>query len=359
MKKVLQKNEERNPSNYTEKNKKKENDEDNEGLFWNIYSISCIFISIILIIISCFAINNFNENIKKFNKNYKWPKLSDLIPSIYILPLLMLFKATRACLSRGLVEFCLAKKYKQAKEGDNKELAYLYRLKLARHIYKIIFYTGFTIFGYHVLHNLPYFPKSMLGNGWMPNMFLKGFPDSYFHEKPPLFDLYYNISLAYFLNDFIFLFIKERQSDFLIMILHHICTISLIIFSFITNYSNIGSLVIFCHMQSDILVHVTRFFVRTDFSLIIVGFIGIMFLINYSYMRQYVFGEMIYTICKYITWEWGLITSTLTLFLVILYIMHIRWTSVLIIKIYQSLSTGKNCGDDTNYDKLLKEKKHK
>ena len=352
MKEKQQKKEKANSSKDTD-----ENQENNEGLFWNIYSISCIILSIILIIFSCFVINNFNENIKKHNLNYKWPKLSDLIPSVFILPLLMAFKTGIEYFSRGLVELCLAKKYKQPKNENDKNSADLYRHKLARHIYKIVFYVGITIFGYRVLHNLPYFPKSMLGNGWMPNMFLKGFPDSYFHEKPPLFDLYYNISLAYFVNDFIFLFIMERQSDFIIMILHHICTISLIIFSFITNYSHIGSIVIFCHMQSDILVHVTRFLVRTDCPLIITGFVGMMFLFNYSYMRQYVFGEMIYTICKYITWKWGLITTTLTLFLIILYIMHVRWTSVLIIKIYQTFTTGKNVGDDTNYDKLLREKK--
>ncbi len=149
----------------------------------------------------------------------------------------------------------------------------------------------------------------------------------------------------------------ERQSDFIIMILHHICTISLIIFSFITNYSNIGSLVIFCHMQSDILVHITRFLVQTDNSIILIGFVGILFLLNYSYMRQYVFAEMIYTIYKYITWKWGLITTTLTLFLVILYIMHIRWTSILLIKTYELFTSKKDVTDDVNYDKLLNEKK--
>jgi hypothetical protein len=354
MKEKMQKREKGKPSKDTS-----EKEGQKEGLFWNLYSISCIILAIILITFSCFVVNNYIENIKKHNVNYKWPKMSDLIPSIYILPLIMAFKTAIEYFSKGIVEFCLAKKYRQPKDERNKELAKIYRHKLARHIYKITFYVIFTIFGYYVLHDLPYFPKSMLGSGWMPTMFLKGFPESYFHEKPPLFDLYYNISLAYFCNDFIFLFIMERQSDFIIMLLHHICTISLIIFSFITNYSNIGSLVIFCHMQSDILVHLTRFLVRTDFSIYIIGFVATMFLINYSYMRQYVFGEMIYTICKYITWEWGPITSTLTLFLVILYILNIRWTSVIIIKIYQTFSSGKNIGDDINYDKLLKERKNK
>ena len=135
--------------------------------------------------------------------------------------------------------------------------------KKARHIYKITFYTGISIFGNYVLKDLQYFHKSMIGKGYMPAMFLPGFPNSYFHEKPPLFNFYYNLSLAYFVCNFIFLFISEyKQSDFINMLLHHICTIILIIFSILTNYSNISCLVIFCHMESDILLHLERFLLQ-------------------------------------------------------------------------------------------------
>ena len=325
-----------------------------EITFWNSFFILCIFLSSILSIVLCFFIKEFNDNIKRHNLNYNWPKLSELIPSLYILPLIMAFKTVIELLSKGLVESCLAKKYKQPKNEEFKKLGNIYRHKLSRHIYKIIFYVGITIFGYHVLHDLPYFPKSMLGNGYMPNMFLKGFPDSYFHERSPLFVLYYNISLAYFVNDFIFLFIMERQSDFINMILHHICTISLILFSFMTNYSNMGSLIIFCHMESDILLHVSRFLLQTDSSTFLIGFVGVIFTINFIYMRQYVFGEMIYTVYKYVTWKWGIITTTLWLFAGILYIMHLRWSYILLSKMAELLVTKKKVADDINYDKLVK-----
>ena len=189
----------------------------------------------------------------------------------------------------------------------------------------------------------------MLGKGYMPAMFLPGFPNSYFHEKPPLFNFYYNINLAYFFCDFIFLMISEKQSDFVNMLLHHICTISLIIFSFITNYSNIGCLVIFCHMESDILGHAIRFVVQTDLPIYIIGLTGISFLSNFIYMRQYVFGDMIYTIYKYITWKWDIITSMLWLFLVILYIMHFRWSSILLYKEGQIVFQNKRVTDDIKY----------
>ena len=344
-----------------EKEKEKESEETKEEKksFFDSFFISCIFVTIILIPFMVFAINDFNDNIKKHNLNYQWPKLSDLIPSIFILPLIMAYKTIIEYLSKGFSESCLAKKYKEAKTEKMKKLANIYRHKLPRHIYKITFYVGITIYGYYVLRNLPYFPKSMLGNGYMPKMFLKGFPDSYFHERSSLFILYYNISLAYFVNDFIFLFIMERQSDFIKMLLHHICTISLIIFSYVTNYSNIGSLVIFCHMQSDILLHVTRFLLQTDNPVPIVGFIGIVFTINFVYMRQFVFGDMIYTIYRYITWKWGIITTTLWLFLVMLYILHLHWSYILLSKTTELLKTKKGIIDDVNYDKLIKNNKNK
>ena len=327
-------------------NSEESKEKEKEGIFWNTFWFLCIIVSIILVIASCFFINDFNTNIKKYNINYPWPKLTDLIPSLYLLPIIICFKLFIEFLFKGFVESCLSKKYKQP---HLKELGDKYRKKLARHIYKIIFYTGITIFGYYVLKDLPYFPKSMGGKGYMPEMFLSGFPNSYFHVKPPLFDFYYNINLAYFECDFIFLLICERQSDFLNMFTHHICTIFLIIFSFITNYSNIGSLIIFCHMESDILGHAIRFIVQTDQPIFFIGLIGVSFISNFIYMRQYVFADMIYTIYKYITWDWGIITTMLWLFLVILYIMHLRWSSILLYKTGQIVFQKKRVTDDIKF----------
>ena len=337
-------------SKGTEENKEK------EGIFWNSFWFVCILLSIVLISISCFFINDFNNNIRKYNLKYRWPELTDLIPSLYLLPMIICYKLFIEYLSKDFVEYCLSKKYKHPKL---KELKDKYRLKLSRHLYKITFYTGITIFGYYVLKDLPYFPKSMGGKGYMPAMFLPGFPNSYFHEKPPLFDFYYNLNLSYFFCDFIFLIISERQSDFINMLLHHICTISLILFSFMTNYSNIGCLVIFCHMQSDILGHAIRFVVQTDLPIFIIGLTGISFLSNFIYMRQYVFGEMIYTIYKYITWKWDIITFMLWLFLVILYIMHFRWSAILLVKegqiVFQKkrVTDGIKYNDEKNYENKI------
>ena len=71
---------------------------------------------------------------------------------------------------------------------------------------------------------------------------------------------------------------------------------------------------------------------------------------NFVYMRQFVFGEMIYTIYKYITWKWDIITSMLWLFLVILYIMHFRWSAILLVKEGQIVFQKKRVTDDIKYN---------
>ena len=75
---------------------------------------------------------------------------------------------------------CLAKKYKDPKNEEFKKLGEIYRYKFARYIYQINHYFSITIFGYILLHILLYFPKSMLGKGYISTMFAKPVPNSYF-----------------------------------------------------------------------------------------------------------------------------------------------------------------------------------
>lgn len=326
--------------------------------YWNIVWVICIVIAIFFTFKLAQIIWKYIENEKRLKPaDYKFPEISDLLPTLYLMPIIMVMKFSIQYLSKGLVEYCLADKYKHPKNEEYKKLAAIYRHKMARHCYKIIFYVGITIFGYYVLEPLDYFPKSMLGHGSMYKLFDKGFPASVYHKKTKYFDLYYNICLAYFSNDFVLLFLMERQSDFINMILHHICTLSLIIFSFLSNYSNVGSLVLFLHMNSDIFVHITRFLIQTDLPLIVSSISGIMFAINFPYMRQYVFGEIIYHIIRYVP-EWSLEAYAFVGFLLILYLMHVNWSCILIFKTIQLFTTrrGKGIIDNIDYDKLVKGK---
>ena len=112
-----------------EKNPKMKMNKKKEEKCWNSFWVLCIIFSAILIVASCFFINDFNQNIKKHNVKYPWPKLYDLFPALYILPMVIFFKLAIERLSKGLVESCLAKKYKQPKNQEMKELGDIYRYR--------------------------------------------------------------------------------------------------------------------------------------------------------------------------------------------------------------------------------------
>lgn len=320
---------------------------------WNtIFSIFLVGSSY-FIIGSILEIKNFIKEIRKHNLAYEWPKLSDLLPSIYLIPLIALCKTIIEKNAKYLVEIFLAKKYKNPKNKEYAKLAEIYRFKLSRHVYKASFYGFITIFGYIVLKPLDYFPKLMLGNGSAYNLFIKGYPNCYFYKRSNLFVLYYNLCFAYFSTDFIYLFIEQKQSDFTNMLLHHVCTLSLILFSYTTSYSNIGSLVLFLHNETDVLLHITRFLIQTD-HYIITGVVGVIFTLNFIYMRQIVFGHVIYVLYLYFKDKFIIVNTTMFLFLCVLFIMHFRWSMILLYKAKELLFKKKVIVDIVNYDKVVK-----
>ena len=296
----------------------------------------------------------FRNDLKLKNPSYKFPEFSDLKPVLLFFPIILIIKVISESSLMNISYKIMKKKYKDPNDEVNYLLGKIYEKKLPVHIFKLSYYTFITLFAYFILVQVDYFPKTLLGHGYMPNMFLKGYPDSYYHIKPNLFDLHYFICLSYFCCDFIYLlFIYERQNDFYTMILHHICTISLIIFSYITNYSNIGSIVLIIHNVSDAFIHLSRTLIQTDCHEFFKNTSAVSLVIFFIYIRIYVFGDVIYTIWHYITWDWGWVTFSLWGFLTFLYLMHLNWAFMLLSKIITRV-LGIEITDITNYNDTLK-----
>ena len=319
------------------------------------------FFLVCVLVLNYFLYNTvsiFRDDLKE-SKFYNENSLPNSILGLrffYIFIYLALIKFLLQFAFRHITPYILKKQYKNPNDEKNYLLGKMYTRKLAIHLYKMLFYTLITSFGYYVLNQTNYFPKSLLGHGYLPNMFSEGYPKDFFHTKPKYFDLYYVINLAYFSVDAIWLlFIDEKQSDFRIMLFHHVCTISLIYFSYITNYSNIGSIVLFLHTESDIFVHLTRLLLQTDAPEMIKNISGVILTINFIYVRQYVFFDVIYTIYFYTKWTWGKITLFLWLFLVFLYLLHISWTIALLAKAWKMVR-GVKLTDTWNYNDSVKNK---
>ena len=336
--------------NRTKQDVKSKSTKEKYDNFWRNFYKLCLCICVIGLFFLIRDVNKFRNKLSSLNPNYKLPTITDLKPCMFLIPLIIFI---RVISKKFLISFCIKimkKSYRLGKTNKDKQLFEKYKLKLPEHIMKFTFYLTMTIFGYFTLKDLDYFPKSLLGKGWMPNMFMKGYPNCFYLIKPKYFDFYYMFCLSYFSSDLIWLlFINDKQTDFIDMLLHHACTIPLIIFSYFTNYSNVGCIVLFLHIETDIFVHLTRFLLQTDVYEIFKNISGILLTFNFLYMRLYVLGDMIYTLYFYMNWKWSTVTFYLFTFLTILYAMHINWTILLLQKFY-ALIKGTKLSDTRSYE---------
>ena len=299
---------------------------------WNKIFYACLCLTVVGIFYMIRGVEKFRNTLISLNPSYEFSKYSDFLICI---PIIICFGIFKYFTQKFLIKICekvMKKSYRFPKTEEDRQLGEKYRIKLPIHAFKGTMYTILTILGYFILKDLDYYPKSLFGKGWLPNMFIKGYPNSFYLEKPPLFDLYYMICLSYFTTDLIWLlFINDKQSDYINMLLHHICTISLIIFSHLVHYSNVGSIVLIVHLETDIFVHMTRFLLQTDFPEIFKNLSGINLVFNFLYVRIYVLGDIIYVLYHYVTWK-GVIDWFLLIFLSIIYLMHINWAIMLVQK---------------------------
>ena len=323
---------------------------------WNKIFYACLGLTVVGIFYMIRGVEKFRNTLISLNPSYEFSKYSDFLICI---PIIICFSIFKYYSQKFLIKVCekiMKKSYRFPKTEKDRELGEKYRYKLPIHAFKGTMYTILTLLGYYILKDLNYYPKSLLGKGWLPNMFIKGYPNSFYLEKPPLFDLYYMICLSYFSADMIWLlFINDRQSDFINMLLHHICTISLIVFSHLVHYSNVGSIVLIIHVETDIFVHLTRFLLQTDVPEIFKNLSGIILVFNFLYIRVYVLGDIIYVLYHYVTWK-GVIDWFLLIFLSIIYLMHINWAIMLVQKMIV-LFMGTKLTDTREYK--IKEKDSK
>ena len=334
----------------TKQNPKSKSTQEKYESFWTYLFKTFLFVSAIGIFFLFRDVNKFRNKLTSLNPNYKLPTIKDLKPCLYLIPLIIFIRIISKKLLISFCEKIMKKSYRFPKTNKDKQLFEKYRLKLPEHLTKLFAYLFMTLFGYFTLKDLDYFPKSLLGKGWMPEMFSKGYPNCFYLTKPKNFDFYYMLCLSYFSSDSLWLFIlNDKQSDFIIMLLHHVCTIPLILFSFFTNFSNVGSIVLILHTETDIFVHLTRFLIQTDVYEIFKNISGILLTIDFLYMRIYVLGDMIYTLYFYMTWKWDSVTLFLFTFLIVLYFIHINWTTLLLQKFY-GLLKGKKLTDTRSYD---------
>ena len=332
--------------------------------FWNKIFLLLMPVSFVGLYYFVRDVGNWRKLLNSLDPDYKLPGLSDLKLCLYFIPIIALIKLFS---KKPMTKFCcriMKEAYRHPKNDKDRQLYEKYKEKLPDHLFKIIFYTIISVFGFCILRNMDYFPKTLGGVGHISNILKNGYPRCFLHEPPPYFTFYYMFGLSFFTCDSIWFFFIPRQSDFINMILHHILTISLIVVSYYTNTSNIGSVVLFLHIFSDIFVHGVKFFLQTDVHEFFKNFLGIIVLLDFLYVRMFALGSILYTLWHISNFSWHRICWFLYIFLAILYLMHFNWTLMMVQKFFALIMgtkitdlnyySTKNQNNENNNDKNQK-----
>lgn len=111
-----------------------------------------------------------------------------------------------------------------------------------------------TSFGYYVLKDQYYMPKSLGGSGDYRLAFIE-----HPYAKPaPYMKEYYISVTAYHLGQLVTHSLKKRNNDFIEMGFHHLVTVYLMIGSYLMNAMECGAVIAFLHDTADIFVHATK-----------------------------------------------------------------------------------------------------
>lgn len=284
-------------------------------LFFHISILVSLIGSVSLI---PFCYTYWEERRNLIPEGYNVPQIYDLYHLLYLIVFLCAVKEGIAKSTNNIADSIISNKFTGEALIANKK-------KIVSHFFKLFYYSSVSIIGYLICKKLDFFPWELLGDHDFMDIFKDGMPKQLFFNKPDYFDIYYLTSLAFVILDLIYLvFINEKQSDYNIMILHHICTISLVGYSFLTNGSHVGVIVFYLHDFTDIFVSITRITILTDLKDEVKLFSGAILLVVFVYYRLIVFGKYTYQTFMHLN-DWHIFNIILWPFLIILYTMHVYW----------------------------------
>jgi hypothetical protein len=323
-----------NTSDSTENKREKDLNNENQVIDRLMYILSFLcLIGMTYLFMNC---DNFwTERKYLMPNNYRIPSFTDFSACLYIIPIISLIKVIFNRLFYPIsLNYVLASKYNDPNNNELYKMRDIYAHKLTNNFFKALYFIIIVIFAYHSCKDADYFPYELGGKGDIMNSFNQGLTYFIYYDKPKYLDLYYIISLSYVLSDSIWLlFIYESQTDFPLMLLHHIVTIALIGFSYLVNISQLGVVTLFSHDVTDIFVYLLRIIINTDLKdKYKIGF-GSIFLFVYLYTRVYVFGKLFYLETVYAN-EWSLFLRILWYFQILLLGMHAYWLYQIILRFY-------------------------
>ena len=148
-------------------------------------------------------------------------------------------------------------------------------------------------------------------------------------------------SNAYSISDLIFLFLEQKRSDFIIMLFHHTCTLSLTMFSYYTHNFAIGAVVLVLHNSADVIVYLVRIVLYLRVPIVVKDIVGLSTLFAFIYFRLFCLCKCIYSIYTYSNFKWDITHIILYAFLNFLVCAHVYWIYIVSCKVFDAIFNKK------------------
>jgi hypothetical protein len=190
-----------------------------------------LLLSIPFLIIAPYCLKNIYEiveNTKANNPEYIGPAWSDFLLLFITLPSIALAKYGCYYMFADFYDSRMPEKY----QGE------IRRIKIEKgceNIFKTVYFTAISLYGYYGILTQFTFDSPVLGNGVWSNYFID-FPYVQFMRGTTYYCM---LNLSYHTESAIQMFFQVRN-DFYEMLCHHIMTLMLISIAYITNYNNLA-----------------------------------------------------------------------------------------------------------------------
>ena len=206
--------------------------------------------------------------------------------------------------------------------------------------YRFFYFLFATSWGYSIIKDTDYMPKSLMGKGDYRNAF-KNF---WFHDHEPELANYFLITAGYHIASLFTHFIGSKKNDFLEMGLHHIVALYLFGGVYTSNFWECGSVLAVLHDVADIGTNWCKFFSDTPLSnFTVVSFL--FYLATWFWTRCIVLPCLIYGLWIYAPpnpdIDFKFLIPVFCYLLSIMFMLHCYWFYLFLKMLGKFCKTGK------------------
>lgn len=154
-------------------------------------------------------------------------------------------------------------------------------------------------------------------------------------------NVYYVLETVYYTGSFFTMFLEERQSDFSLMILHHITTLSLVSLSYCFNFIRYGVFIMMLHDIGDPFMEVAKVFVYLGFQKI-GDFFFALFAVFFIVPRIIIYFFMILLPgARFLTSYGGVLCPMIFVMLLSTFFLNLYWSCLILKMATKFLSQGR------------------